>query len=364
MKVCANCGTKMDYDDVFCPMCGTEYTEPDTEICEKCGAPLEEDASFCMICGAPVKMQKALDSSYVQTKASVPERSVPKRTGKTSGAAGKGKRLKAAAAAAGAVYGGELPAAYPVPGRLRGEADDAAVTERTSFYIVDFVKSLVRSHNVPVMIYLILNILVIWGIFFVMFGGNVLYSILGAIVCYLISVTIALSPFGENLLRWQTGCGRIGRQEILDKIEPLFWEARNRAVLEAGREGLSIPGDIELFMNDEECPNAFATGRRTICFTKGLLDLPEDQIIALQGHAEKTPQSHKISYGSPHGADIYSTELLLQLQILNPNLVSGKTYHIPGHVYPGRGIAVFHMGKCTPVDDPLPLPSFSPERTE
>ena len=95
-----------------------------------------------------------------------------------------------------------------------------------------------------------------------------------------------------------------------------------------------------------------------------LLINPEDQIIALQGHAEKTPQSHKISYGSPHSADIYSTELLQQLQILNPNLVSGKTYHIPGHVYPGRGIAVFHMGKCTPVDDPLPLPSFSPERTE
>ena len=95
-----------------------------------------------------------------------------------------------------------------------------------------------------------------------------------------------------------------------------------------------------------------------------LLVNPENQIIALQGQAEKTPQSHKVSYSAPHGSDLYSKELIMQLQIVNRNLISGKTYRIPGRVYPGRGIAVFHMEKCTPVDDPLPLHSLFPERTE
>ena len=95
-----------------------------------------------------------------------------------------------------------------------------------------------------------------------------------------------------------------------------------------------------------------------------LLVNPDNQIIALQGQAEKTPQSHKVSYGAPHGSDLYSKELIMQLQIVNTSLISGKTYRIPGRVYPGRSIAVFHMEKCTPVDDPLPLPPFSPERTE
>ena len=285
MRVCTSCGTAMDLDDIFCPMCGTKYEERNADICEKCGAELEEDASFCMICGAPVKMRKALADAYMQPAASASAGRGPKPAGRSSAPSRTGKNLKAAAVAAGAVYAGGSAVPYSVPGRLTGEVDDAAAAEKTSFYIVDFIKSLIKSHRVPVIIYLILNILVIWGVFFLLFGGqSLLYSFLGAMVCYLISVTIALSPVGETMLRWQTGCGKIGRQEIVDKIEPLYQEARNRAVVEARREGLSIPENIELFMNDDEYANAFATGRRTICFTKGLLDIPEDQIIATLCH--------------------------------------------------------------------------------
>lgn len=37
-------------------------------------------------------------------------------------------------------------------------------------------------------------------------------------------------------------------------------------------------------MNTDEDPNAFATGRKTICVTEGMLHMPESQIKATLGH--------------------------------------------------------------------------------
>jgi heat shock protein HtpX len=39
-----------------------------------------------------------------------------------------------------------------------------------------------------------------------------------------------------------------------------------------------------LYINDDEAPNAFATGRKTICVTNGLLSMPDNQIRATLGH--------------------------------------------------------------------------------
>lgn len=45
-------------------------------------------------------------------------------------------------------------------------------------------------------------------------------------------------------------------------------------------------------MNNDESPNAFATGRKTICVTRGLLNVPESQIKATLAH-EFGHLSHK-----------------------------------------------------------------------
>ena len=37
-------------------------------------------------------------------------------------------------------------------------------------------------------------------------------------------------------------------------------------------------------MNHDEAPNAFATGRKTICVTEGMLSMPVEQIKATLGH--------------------------------------------------------------------------------
>ena len=45
-----------------------------------------------------------------------------------------------------------------------------------------------------------------------------------------------------------------------------------------------ISDSVRLYMNEDESENAFATGRRTICVTRGLLNLSDEAIKATLGH--------------------------------------------------------------------------------
>lgn len=97
---------------------------------------------------------------------------------------------------------------------------------------------------------------------------------------YAVSLFVALSPIGECILRLQTGCKQIKRVEQINFIEPIFREVYDKAkILDP-----SIPDDIQLYINSDETPNAFATGRKTICITEGMLHMPESQIKAAFGH--------------------------------------------------------------------------------
>lgn len=150
-------------------------------------------------------------------------------------------------------------------------------------YLVDFIKRMTRKSNIPVLIYLVLNIFVIAGIVSFLFGGGTMpfcQALLIGIVLYAISLVIALSPIGEWILRLQTGCKKIKRVEQINFIEPIFREVYDKAK----KLDSSIPDDVQLYMNTDEDPNAFATGRKTICVTEGMLHMPESQIKATLGH--------------------------------------------------------------------------------
>lgn len=100
------------------------------------------------------------------------------------------------------------------------------------------------------------------------------------IVLYAISIAMALSPLGEWILRLQTGCKKIKRMDQINRIQPLFDEVFDRAK----QLNPTIPDNIQLYINSDEAPNAFATGRKTICVTNGLLYMPDSQIQAALGH--------------------------------------------------------------------------------
>ena len=150
-------------------------------------------------------------------------------------------------------------------------------------YIIDFFKRTVRKSNIPVFIYLVLNILVIAVILsIVLENGTIPFwkALLIGIVLYLVSLLIALSPVGEWILRLQTGCKKIKSDEHRAFIEPIFREVYDKAK----KLDPSISDKVKLYMNHDEEPNAFATGRKTICVTEGMLYMPVDQIKATLGH--------------------------------------------------------------------------------
>lgn len=152
--------------------------------------------------------------------------------------------------------------------------------DRGSFYLIDFFKRICRKSNTAVIIYLILNVILICSIVMMFMPQEPLLGVGAGIVLYLISMTIALSPLGEWILRMQTSCKKITNEAYINRLNPLFMEVYSKA--RQADPGLSP--DIELYINNDECPNAFATGRKTICVTKGLLSLPDEQIKATLAH--------------------------------------------------------------------------------
>lgn len=147
-------------------------------------------------------------------------------------------------------------------------------------YAVDFAKNLTKKTNTPLSIYLILNTIIIGFVLGTLFHTNPIAAFLLGLCVYTISLVIALSPFGEWLLRMQNGCKEIKRKDQIDYIEPIFKE-----VLEKARKlDPLVPADVILYMKDSQDINAFATGRKTICITEGMLNAPEKQIKATLAH--------------------------------------------------------------------------------
>ena len=143
-------------------------------------------------------------------------------------------------------------------------------------YFLDFAKNLFRKTNVGLIVYLILNL----GLLFVMFGSEDPRGIPMVIVIYMISLIVALSPAGEALLRWQTKSKKISDDSISSRIDPLFREVYKKAITVDQR----LSKNIEIFINSDPSPNAFAVGRNTICINEGLLQLPDREILAILAH--------------------------------------------------------------------------------
>ena len=147
-------------------------------------------------------------------------------------------------------------------------------------YLVEFFKRMARKSNIPVLIYLVLNVFIITEAVSLLFGEPIGYSFVYGMILYIISLTIALSPIGEWILRMQTGCRVIKRPDQLEYIMPIF----NEVYEKAKQQDPSISNNVKLYINDDPVPNAFATGRRTVCMTQGMINMPTDQIKATLGH--------------------------------------------------------------------------------
>ena len=145
-------------------------------------------------------------------------------------------------------------------------------------YIIDFLKNLTKKSNIGVLIWLVLNTALIAALF--SSGFQNWEGVLLGLGIYLISLIIALSPIGEWVLRLQNGCKKMTRREDIERFEPIFREV----YMKAKKANPELPDNIKMFISDSKEPNAFATGRKTICVTKGLLNYTDEQIKGVLAH--------------------------------------------------------------------------------
>lgn len=151
-------------------------------------------------------------------------------------------------------------------------------------YLIAFVKSLFTKNKIGVAIWLVLNMLMIALLPAMAYGSEdpalgVMFFFIG-IVVYFASVAVALSPVGEAILRWQNKCKKIKNPKIQKRIEPLFQEVYQQARL----KDPTISENVKFFLSPDPSPNAFATGRKTVCITRGLLELSDNEIKAVLAH--------------------------------------------------------------------------------
>jgi len=151
----------------------------------------------------------------------------------------------------------------------------------SDLYIVDFAKKLIHKKNIWAILYLVLNVVIITFILR-LFVDNWWLSILYSILAYGIAAVVALSPVGEWLFRLLNGCEKIEDPEILNRLQPLFLEVKERA--QQKREDVVVDDRITMYIKEDDDINAFAMGRRTVCVTRGLLQLSDEEIKGVLGH--------------------------------------------------------------------------------
>lgn len=136
------------------------------------------------------------------------------------------------------------------------------------------VGRIVRFSNLGTLLFFILNILLILGVY----GAS--GYILEVILVYISTIVLSLSSLGELLLVQFAGAKEIKRTDIKLRIIPLV-----QYVLDCAKEKSHYNLDcVRVMIIYDEAPNAFAMGRKTICITQGLLNLPDDAILGILAH--------------------------------------------------------------------------------
>lgn len=170
-----------------------------------------------------------------------------------------------------------------------------------NFYFFDFLKNFFKWHNIPLMIYLLINLVFIYiGTVAVTYcaamvyydgdtaampvdvSSNRFYLITAFVIAlvYFTVLSITLSPIGEWILRKRFRCKKIKDPIMRRRIRPLF----NEVYAAARRKSPEISGSVKIFVQYSRNPNAFAVGRRSVCVTTGLLNRPDEEIKGILGH--------------------------------------------------------------------------------
>ena len=147
-------------------------------------------------------------------------------------------------------------------------------------YLIDFFRKLFKSKNIGIIIWLFFNSLMFIIPFMSICPDYPILGLLFGIVVYVGTIAIVLSSLGEWFFRLINGCKKIIDPRILNRLIPLFNEVYARAKI---KDPILSP-NIRLYMINDHYPNAFALGRNTVCVTRGLLYLDDEEIKGIFAH--------------------------------------------------------------------------------
>ena len=126
---------------------------------------------------------------------------------------------------------------------------------------------------------------ILWFIFYFGFawailGGNLISFILVSII-YGISITIALCPIGEVILRVLENCRELATEQERNYLMPMFEEVYQNAK----EVNPKLNNGVQLYIMDAMYVNAFAMGRKTIAVTRGAIEaFTADELRGIMAH--------------------------------------------------------------------------------
>ena len=177
-------------------------------------------------------------------------------------------------------------------------------------YFLQVIKSIFRVSNIGSIIFFALNA----SLMILYFSDGDPQRMLLVGVIYAFSVVLALSPLGEWALGFFAGARKIRRTDMRNKITSIVEKVQIAA---EERSGSALP-DVLLVkvMHDPE-PNAYAIGRRTVCVTEGLLDLPDEMIEGIVAHElGHLAMHHTVLQLMIGGGNFFITAFLLILRLV------------------------------------------------
>ena len=132
------------------------------------------------------------------------------------------------------------------------------------------------SSNYAYLIWFVLYFTIAW----IILGANSNSFIIVSII-YGISIGIALSPIGEEILRAMENCRDPATEQEINYLLPMFEEVYQNAK----EINPNLKDGINLFIMDAMYVNAFAMGRKTIAVTQGAINtFTEDELKGVLAH--------------------------------------------------------------------------------
>lgn len=136
----------------------------------------------------------------------------------------------------------------------------------------------VRIQNLGTLIFFCLNLCLLILILFPY--GATPDGLLLLITIYISSVLVSLSPIGEWVLSVLAGAKDIKRKDVKIRLIPLL----EIVFGQAKKITPTMINSINLKIIQDPSPNAYAIGRKTICVTDSLLELSDNEIMAVFAH--------------------------------------------------------------------------------